>query len=158
MNDILEVVCCFIGHRKINETEIFKTKLKNTIEKLIVEENISIFLFGSKSRFNDLCYEIVTQIKEKYPHIKRVYVRAEYASIREDYERYLLSLYEDTYYPENIVGAGRAVYVKRNCEMIKNSNFCVFYYNEENAPNTRRSGTKIAYDYALRLKKKIIMV
>ena len=71
-----EKTCCFFGHRKINETEELKSKLIEIIEKLIVEKQVDTFLFGSKSRFNSLCLELVTEIKEKYPHIKRVYVRA----------------------------------------------------------------------------------
>ena len=67
-------VCCFIGHRTINETEELKLQLCEIIEKLIADENVETFLFGSKSRFNDLCYELVTKYKEQYPHIKRVCV------------------------------------------------------------------------------------
>ena len=77
--------CCFFGHRTINETEELKLKLVEIIEKLIVDEKVDTFLFGSKSRFNSLCLELVTEIKEKYPHIKRVYVRAEYQEINEEY-------------------------------------------------------------------------
>lgn len=73
---------CFFGHRTINETEGLKSKLVGIIERLIVDENVDTFLFGSKSRFNNLCLELVTEIKEKYPHIKRIYVRAEYPDIR----------------------------------------------------------------------------
>jgi uncharacterized phage-like protein YoqJ len=72
-----EKTCCFFGHRTINETEELKSKLKEVIEKLIIGENVDTFLFGSKSRFNSMCLEIVTEIKEKHPNIKRVYVRAE---------------------------------------------------------------------------------
>ncbi len=149
-------VCCIFGHRTINETEKLKSQLCEIIEKLIVEENVDIFLFGSKSRFNSLCLELVTKIKEKYPNIKRIYVRAEYPYISEEYKDYLLKSYEDTYYPEKIIGAGRAVYVRRNYEMIDNSRFCIVYYDEQNAPTTRRSGTKIALDYAVKQGKKII--
>ncbi len=147
---------CFIGHRTINETEDLKSKLNEIIEKLIVDENIDTFLFGSKSRFNSLCLELVTKIKEKYPHIKRIYVRAEYPYISEHYKNYLLECYEDTYYPEHIIGSSRAAYVERNYEMIDNSRFCIVYYDEANAPTTRKSGTKIALDYALRKQKRII--
>ena len=95
-----EKTCCFFGHRKINETEELKSKLIEIIEKLIIDEKVDIFLFGSKSRFNSLCQETVTEIKEKYPYIKRVYVRAEYPYISDDYKNYLLEADEDTYYPE----------------------------------------------------------
>ena len=148
--------CCFIGHRTINETEELKLKLVEIIEKLIVDENIDTFLFGSKSRFNSLCHELVTEIKEKYPHIKRVYVRAEYSYIDDNYKAYLLESYDNTYFPEKIIGAGKAVYVERNCEMINKSRFCIFYYDEKNTPITRKSGTKIAFDYAVKKGKQII--
>ena len=151
-----ERTCCFIGHRKIEDTLELRTELYDSIERLITDEKVDNFLFGSKSRFNDLCHGLVTEIKEKYPHIKRIYVRAEYPDIDDSYKEYLLKYYEDTYYPEKIIGAGKAVYVERNCEMINNSRFCIFYYDEQNAPTTRKSGTKIALDYAVRNKKEII--
>ena len=151
-------ICCFFGHRTVNETEELKEKLMEIIESLIVDKNVDTFLFGSKSRFNSLCLEVVTAIKETYPHIKRVYVRAEYPCISEHYKQYLLSYYEDTYYPEKIRNAGRASYVERNYEMIDNSQFCIVYYDEQNAPTTRKSGTKIALDYAIKQCKKIITV
>ena len=153
-----EHTCCFIGHRTINETEELKLMLCDIIEKLIVENSVDTFLFGSKSRFNSLCHELVTEIKEKYPHIKRVYVRAEYPDINEHYKNYLLESYEDTYYPEKIMNSGRAVYVERNYEMIDKSHFCIVYYDEQNAPTTRKSGTKIALDYAVKQGKQIINI
>ncbi len=58
-----EKICCFIGHRTINETEGLKTTLTETIERLIVEYSVDTFLFGSKSRFNSLCLEQVTKMK-----------------------------------------------------------------------------------------------
>lgn len=146
----IENTACFFGHRTINETEELKSKLKEIIEKLIMDEKVDTFLFGSKSRFNNLCLELVTEIKEKYPHIKRVYVRAEYPDINEQYTNYLLESYEDTYYPEHIIGSGRAAYVERNYEMIDKSHYCIVYYDEPNAPTTRKSGTKIALDYAIK--------
>ena len=150
--------CCFFGHRNINETEQLKAKLIDIIEELITEEKVDTFLFGSKSRFDSLCLETVTKIKEKYPNIKRIYVRAENQYISEQYRNYLLESYEDTYYPEKIINSGRAAYVERNYEMINNSQFCIVYYDEQNAPTTRKSGTKIALDYAIKKGKNIISV
>ena len=142
--------CCFFGHRTINETEELKAKLVEIVEKLIIEKQVDTFLFGSKSRFNSLCLEVVTEIKEKYPHIKRVYVRAKYPYISEHYKNYLLENYEDTYYPEKIMNSGRAAYVERNYEMIDNSQFCIVYYDERGVQTNRKSGTKIALDYAIK--------
>ena len=150
-------IACFIGHREINETEELKLKLYEIIKKLIVNKNVDTFLFGSKSRFNSLCLEIVSNLKEKHPHLKRVYVRAEYPIIDENYKDYLLKNYEDTYYSEKLINSGKIVYVKRNFEMIDKSDICVFYYNKENEPQNRKSGTKIALDYAKRKEKEIII-
>ena len=153
-----EKTCCFFGHREINETEELKSKLMEIIEKLIVDEKVDTFLLGSKSQFNSLCLELVTEIKEKYPNIKRIYVRAEYPDINEQYTNYLLESYEETYYPEHIRSSGRAAYVERNYEMINKSYFCIVYYDEPNAPTTRKSGTNIALDYAMKKGKQIIVL
>ena len=147
--------CCFFGHRTINETEELRTKITEAVEKLITDNNVDTFLFGSKSEFDSLCLELVTELKEKHPHVKRIYVRAEYPIINESYTAYLLKSYDETYYPEKLRCAGRAAYVERNYEMINNSKYCVVYYDEPNAPTIRKSGTKIALDYALKKGKEI---
>ena len=152
---MLKSTCCFFGHRSIHETEELKTRLAETVEKLIAEEKVGVFLFGSKSRFDRLCHEVVTKLKEKYPHVKRIYVRAEFPVITEDYRSYLLKSYEDTYYPETVKGAGKAAYVVRNREMIDHSDFCVVYYAPSLAPKDRKSGTEIALHYALKRNKTV---
>ena len=81
--------CCFFGHRTINETDELRTKITETVERLITDENVDTFLFGSKSEFDRLCLELVTKLKEKYPHVKRIYVRAEFPYINDDYLTYL---------------------------------------------------------------------
>lgn len=149
------MICCFLGHREICETEELRAQLYAVIEELIVSRKVDTFLFGSKSQFNNLCYALVTELKQTYPHVKRIYVRAEFPVIRGDYLAYLLDCYEDTYYPEKAIGAGRSVYIKRNTEMIDKSSFCVFYYDEAYLPKGRKSGTKIALDYAIKHKKVI---
>ncbi len=151
-----ENTCCFIGHRTINETDVLRAKLTETIEGLITRERVDTFLFGGKGDFDRLCHALVTELKGKYPHIKRVYVRAEFPFIRDDYRAYLLQSYEDTDFPQRIMGAGRAAYVERNYEMIHRSQYCVVYYNGQAVPTTRKSGTKIALDYAIKKGKVII--
>ncbi len=150
--------CCFFGHREINETEELKKHLFSVVENLINDKKVGTFLFGSNGRFNDISYDVVACLKEKYPHIKRIYVRAEYRQIDDDYLQYLLNRYEYTYYPERIIGAGKAVYVERNYEMIDKSDFCVVYYETDYSPKKRKSGTKIALDYAIKKKSEVIVL
>ena len=115
-----------------------------------------------------MCHKIVTDLKEKYPFIKRVYIRAAFQYIPDWYEDSLLEHYEDTYFPERAINAGKAVYVERNYEMIDKSDFCVAFYDKKYLPgkrkNSRRdlfeyqpkSGTRLAYEYVVRKNKKII--
>lgn len=153
----MEKTACFIGHRKIEETEELEERIYHTVETLITERGVARFLFGSRSAFDDLCKGVVAELKKKYPEIKRVYVRAEFEYINKDYENYLLQGCEETYFPKKVSKAGKAAYIERNQIMIKQSEYCVFYYNEAYLPPKEKSGgTKIAYDYAVRKKKRII--
>ena len=147
---------CFIGHRTIPKTQETEQKIYNTIEKLITTKQVNTFYFGSKSQFNDLCYEQVTKLKKIYPHIKRIYLRAEYPVISKDYEDYLLEQYEETEFPQTVLGAGKVSYIKRNYEMINRSDFCVIYYDKTFAPANRTSGTELALDYAVKKQKQVI--
>lgn len=157
--------CCFFGHRKIAGADELRKKLYEIIEDLIIHKYVDTFLFGSKSDFDKLCLDVVTELKYKYQHIRRVYVRAEFQYINDDYKSYLLQSYDDTYYPEKISCSGRAIYVERNKIMIDSSDICIVYYKDDYSPPRRKnsrgdltdyqtkSGTKIAYEYA-RAKKK----
>ena len=154
--------CCFFGHRKIKVTDDLVNRLKDIVEDLIIKNEVDVFLFGSKSMFDELCLKVVTELKQKYPHIRRIYVRAEFPYIDEDYRSYLLKSYDHTYYPDRIIKAGKAAYVERNYEMIDNSSYCVIYYDKNYKPPKRKnsksdateyqsnSGTKLAYDYAVK--------
>ncbi len=162
------MIATFIGHRKIQNCEILATRLKETIIRLIDNKQVDTFLFGSRSAFDDLCLETITEIQQIRPHIKRIYIRASYPYIDNDYEAYLLKFYDATYFPDKIEKAGKAAYVERNEYMIDKADFCIFYYNENYQlplkPATRKrifsyqpkSGTKVAYDYAVQKKKTII--
>ena len=155
MEDLQKFTCCFLGHRKIEHTKELEEKLLSVLEALIVNNGVNRFLFGSKSEFNSLCYETVTKLKSRYSDIKRIYVRAEYPWINENYKKYILGMYDETYYPDSILNSGKAVYIKRNYEMIDKSLFCVCYYDESYIPKVSgaqscKSGTRIAYEYALK--------
>ena len=115
-----------------------------------------------------MCRQVLAEKKEKYPHIQRVYVRGEYPYISKDYENYLLQSCDKTYFPERAINAGKAVYVERNYEMIDNANICVVYFRgdylspalENHIRNSfdhqLKSGTGIAYKYAVQKGRKII--
>ena len=87
---------CFIGHRKIENHNRVEKVTKEFVTDLIENYNCTNFLFGSKSEFNYICLDILTKLKEIHSNINRIYVRAEYPNIKNDYEDYLLERYEKT--------------------------------------------------------------
>ena len=54
--------CCIIGHRDIEKTKELELKVKRIVTELIEKENVTEFLFGSKSDFIDFCYGIITKL------------------------------------------------------------------------------------------------
>ena len=105
------MIVAVIGHRKIKKTQNLVNKLTETIVDLIENESADTFLFGSRSQFDELCYDVVTELRYKYSHVQRIYVRAEYQHISDDYLSYLLTYYEDTFFPEQVEHAGALSYV-----------------------------------------------
>ena len=173
--------CCCIGHRKIRITDELKREVHDYVESLIVNENVQAFLFGSNSEFDYFCNDIIKELKEKYPFIKRVgYTclneavmlesdRVKWEKVLSDaykHEVHLFCVDEEHSYRTRYV-SGKAAYVERNQAMIDDSEYCLFYYNENYAPPKRKthknsviyyqpkSGTAIAIKYAKR-KNKII--
>ena len=133
----------FFGHRKFDKTPELIERLAKEIKVLITEKDVNVFYFGSKSEFDDLCHQTVTELKEQYQYIKRIYVRSAFQHIPDWYEDSLLQHYEDTYFPQHMEKAGKASYVERNQEMINKSDFCVIYYDENYLPPRRKITVEI---------------
>ena len=173
--------CSFFGHRNTDLTENEEQKLQELIENLILNEKVDRFLFGSRSNFDYICHKIVTDLRQKYPYIKRfAYTcRSETCTLESEREYWeevyshfekrkvtLLGVEEEIERKSKWT-SGKASYVERNYAMIDDSDICVFYYNETYQPQRRKeykgafgtyqpkSGTKIAYDYAMRKSRSL---
>lgn len=160
------LACCFVGHRNIEETDLLASRIRATVVELL-NRGVKIFYFGSRSKFNDLCYRTVSELKQEHSNIRRVYVRAEYQYANQSYIDYLLENFEETFFPFQVEGSGKVAYVKRNQLMIDASDYCVFYYNPNYVLPSRKSafglpsktvqsGTKLAYDYAVAKNKSVL--
>ena len=141
------------------------------IENVILNYNTQTFIFGSKSQFNHLCHLVVTELKEKYSNIKRVCYTCKSetctleTNIKEEEKFYLDFLkqkvtilgFEEEFEHKTKYIAGKLSYIKRNQAMIDNSDICIFYCDMNYMPTSKtNSGTKIAYEYALKKNKIII--
>lgn len=62
--EIKNMQVCFIGHRNLEKTDELISLLKKTIVTLI-NNGVTTFLFGSKSEFDNLSWEVVTELKKK---------------------------------------------------------------------------------------------
>ena len=171
---MVEKVCSFFGHRKIMDSEVLRQRIQNEIVNLIENYGVNVFLFGNRSDFDSLCRAIVTELKEKYPHIqRRAYTcrsetctlekeRAYWEEIYSYFEKRPVTLLgvEEEVKHKNKYAAGKGQYVERNQAMINDSDFCLFYYNLYYQPLRRKyskrsvgdyqpkSGTQLAFDYA----------
>lgn len=175
----MQKTCSFFGHRKIKDTISLRNRVKNVIVNLIEHFGVSVFLFGSRSEFDTLCHEIVTDLRDKYPYIKRkAYTcRSETCILENEREKWeeiyshfekrpvtLLGVEEEVEHKTKYT-AGKAQYIERNQAMIDGSDYCLFYFNPCYQPPRRKyskhsigdyqpkSGTQLAFDYANQRKR-----
>ena len=59
------MIVSFIGHRKLQLDNSFRKQLKELLLSLIDDRNADTFLFGSRSDFNSLCLEVVTELQKE---------------------------------------------------------------------------------------------
>ena len=135
---------------------------------LITAANNYKYSFKEQLLIHTLCYEVVSELREVYPKIRRIHYRTDYPDADAYTMQFLLDGYEDSICPDGVAAAGKAAYVERNQAMIQASDFCVFYFNNEYLPASRKeskkaitsyqpkSGTGIAFDYAKANGKTII--
>ena len=152
---IYEKSCSVFGHSKIEITKELENNLKSTFKMLITQENVKYFYFGGFGEFDDFCHSIITELKNEYSEIYRIFClsnpRHQRLSKRpkwlkdEDYE-------EITYLDLNFDYWYTRIYY-RNCEIIDRSDFVVFYVN-----HTEKSGAYKALQYAIKKKKQIINI
>ncbi len=174
--DNMSKKCAIFGHRKIDKEDklYLEDRLHETF-KTLIDKGYSIFLFGSKSEFDDLCYKTITNLKDLYTDIKRIgYLYAmENAFTKEEYDNYQLlykgannrlknyKLYEKI---KHFEFENSNLYIERNKKMIDDADICIFYYKENHLSpknslgNRTNSGTKIALEYAKSKNKEIIIV
>ena len=146
-------ICSFFGHRTI---EITKTLYAMTVAEIIKSVNFGcrIFYFGGYGDFDNLCYQIVTEIKNKNPEleIKRIYCVSQERYLTKNVRYFNRDSYDEIIYlPPSFDGWYKSIYF-RNCAMIDKSNVIIFYAEER-----ENSGAYKAYKYAKRKAGKHII-
>ena len=161
--------CSFFGHRDTPQTNELKAKVRETVERLIVEEGVDTFLFGSRSKFDELCHIVVTELKEKYPNIQRIVYLCKHetgclvgegAKMKQQIKKLTgrdvcLPEYEDIRKSDRVDSAGRAAYVERNCWIIDESNYAIIHIKKNYSLRQSTSGAWLVCQYAI--KKNLIV-
>ena len=160
--------CSFFGHRDTPQTEELKQKVRETVKRLIVEDGIDTFLFGSRSNFDELCHVVVTELKEKYPYIRRIAYLCKHETAclvgtgmelkqkikgiigRDSY----VGEYEEIKKSDRVNSAGRAAYVERNYWMINESDYSIIFLHSEK----QNSGTRVVYNYARKVDVRVLLL
>lgn len=69
----------------------------------------------------------------------------------------LKNLIKKTYFHDKKLVTNNFSYIKRNEMLVDKSDICIFYYNPNYVlEKNTKSGTKIAYEYAIKKHKQII--
>ena len=144
--------CSVFGHREIKITIELKNRIYATFEDLI-RKGCTRFYFGGFGTFDNLCHEIISDLKIKYSNVQRIFCLSDVRHLRtskrpswlkdEDYENFIYwDLDFDWWY--------QRIYY-RNCATIDHSDIVVFYIEER-----ENSGAYKAFKYAQKKKKEII--
>ena len=161
--------CCFTGHRpkalpwKNDENDIrcaaLKSKIKITVENLIVEQGCENFISGMAQGSDTICAEVVLALKNIYPHIKlecAIPNRAFTSSWADDDVRRYTSILTRA---DNIKFiSGKNVYslsdlMLRNIYMVDSSDIIIAVYKDGES-----GGTRNTINYAESKNKKIILI
>jgi len=157
--------CCFTGHRPQKLIYEFdeqhdmcirlKARLRTDIE-LKINEGVDTFLCGMALGTDMWCGEIVTELKQKYPHIRLIACiphAGQEKSWNEDYRERYYRLLDSA--DKNIVFYDHYIYgcmQKRNRYMADNAAYMIAVFNGSSG------GTKSTIDYAMRKGLDIILL
>lgn len=148
----VEKVCSCFGHFNVEITDSLKAETDREIDKAIAD-GVRTFLFGGRSSFDDLVYDIVTEKKSQYPQldIKRVFCFPLDNHLRKPPAWFRVKEYESLCCPLKDFGWWYTSIYYRNCAMIDQSDLVLFYAEER-----ENSGAYKAYKYAVKSHKNII--
>ena len=111
--------CCFFGHSKIRVN--IKSRLKETIKKLISEKNIKEFYTGNNGAFDQFVIEVLSEIYKEDQTIQYTIVLA-YLNEKKD------AVYTNTVYPEGLETVPKRFAIsKRNLWMLDMCEYVIAY-------------------------------
>ena len=147
-----EKVCSCFGHFNVDITEELRARTSKEIDKAVAD-GVRIFLFGGRSDFDDLVYDIVTDKKAQAPQfdIKRIFCFPLYKQLLKPPNWFNKKEYEGYDCPCKHFDWWYTSIYYRNCAMIDKSDLVLFY-----AEKRQNSGAYKAYKYAVKARKSLV--
>lgn len=147
-----EKVCSCFGHFTVEITDELKARSSKEIDKAI-DRGIRIFLFGGRSDFDDLVYDIVSEIRLQNSHLnlKRIFCFPLEKQLRKPPNWFLQKEYDGYSCPTKDFDWWYTSIYYRNCAMIDQSDLVLFYAEER-----ENSGAYKAYKYAVKIHKDLV--
>ncbi len=125
--------CFFIGHRETDERVY--PRLRQSVERLITEENVSAFYVGNHGGFDRLAAHAVIDAKRQYPNITLMLVLPYHPGERPVETP---NGFDGTYYPEALENTPRRFAIVRANKMMVDTTdwlICYAWYPASNARN-----------------------
>lgn len=135
--------CCFCGHGKIWDLPYnINLYITKSIEFLIKEHDVNIFLSGGMGSFDKEAEAVVRKLKKTYPHIKLFLYLPYLTESLNKRKDYIYTLYDEIIYPELEDVYFKAAIQKRNRIMVDESDYMVSYVKN------KYGGAWKTYNYA----------
>lgn len=148
----VEKTCSCFGHSNVDITDELTARTRIEIDKAI-EDGVRIFLFGGRSDFDDLCYDLVTEKRNTnlQLNIKRVFCFALDKQLRKPPRWFIRKEYEALECPTKDFDYWYTSIYYRNLAMIDQSDLILFWVEQR-----ENSGAYKTYRYAIKKHKRIV--
>lgn len=120
------MIITFCGHSKASFSNKEILALRNFLENKIENEGANIFYLGEFGDFDNLCYSVLKSLKNKYKHIKLVFITP-YLYPSYSKAKYATEKYDEIIFPPLETVPKRFAISKRNEWMVDNADFVVAY-------------------------------
>lgn len=147
----VEKTCSCFGHSDVDITDELTARTMIEINKAI-NDGVRIFLFGDRSDFDDLCYDLVTKKRNAEPqlNIKRVFCFALDKQLRKSPRWFIQKEYEALECPTKDFDYWYTAIYYRNLAMIDQSDLILFWVEQR-----ENSGAYKTYQYAVKKHNKL---
>ena len=120
------MVITFCGHSKASFSCEEISLLNNLLENKITNEGANTFYLGEFGDFDNLCYSVLRTLKNKYKHIKLVFITP-YIYPNYSKAKYATEKYDEIIFPPLETIPIKFAISKRNEWMVDNADFVVAY-------------------------------